>query len=419
MTRPRPHSPAELAARALGCLVVVPILLITAPPVLAGAPADPPAPRPAGKAGPARTAPAQAAAAPAGAVDAAAASDPMERLRLRLAERLAAPGAGPVTGTLDLQVGTRGVPSGAARAAGRGASPSKTAATDVPSAHDIARGHAEGIAWSPRTAGTPAHRVSAPASHGALPSNPAAPAHAAAGARRPANAGKGHGGEHPHWAYEGAGGPASWGALRPEFGLCANGQRQSPIDIRGGLAVDLEPVKFDYRPSAFSVIDNGHTVQVNLPPGNAIEVGGRRYELVQFHFHRPSEERIDGRQFEMSLHLVHKDPSGRLAVVGVLLGKGPAHPAVQTVWNNLPLERNEEAAARAQIDPAHLLPEDRRYYTYMGSLTTPPCSEGVQWVVMRTPVTVTPEQIELFARIYPMNARPVQSVAGRRILQSQ
>jgi carbonic anhydrase len=120
----------------------------------------------------------------------------------------------------------------------------------------------------------------------------------------------------------------------------------------------------------------------------------------------------------MSLHLVHKDPSGRLAVVAVLLGKGPAHPAVQTVWNNLPLEKLEEAPARAQIDPGHLLPEDRRYFTYMGSLTTPPCSEGVQWVVMRTPVTMTPEQIELFARIYPMNARPAQPVAGRRIMQS-
>jgi carbonic anhydrase len=166
------------------------------------------------------------------------------------------------------------------------------------------------------------------------------------------------------------------------------------------------------------VIDNGHTVQVNLPPGNAIEVGGRRYELVQFHFHRPSEERIDGRQFEMSLHLVHKDPTGRLAVVGVLLGKGPAHPAVQTVWNNLPLEQNEEAPARAQIDPGHLLPEDRRYYTYMGSLTTPPCSEGVLWMVMQQPVTVSAEQIDVFARLYAMNARPLQQASGHLIKQS-
>ncbi len=222
----------------------------------------------------------------------------------------------------------------------------------------------------------------------------------------------------PHWGYIGPAGPQTWGGLRPEFALCANGQRQSPIDIRGGLPVDLEPVKFDYKPTRFGVVDNGHTVQVNLQSGNAIEVNGRRFELQQFHFHRPSEERIDGRQFEMSLHLVHKDPEGRLAVVTLLFDKGPEHALLQRVWSNLPLERHEENQARSTLDVNELLPEDRRYYTYMGSLTTPPCTEGVQWVVMRQPVSAAAEQIELFARIYPMNARPVQSAAGRRILQS-
>jgi carbonic anhydrase len=159
-------------------------------------------------------------------------------------------------------------------------------------------------------------------------------------------------------------------------------------------------------------------VQVNVAPGNFIDIGGRRFELLQFHFHRPSEERIDGRQFELSVHLVHKDSEGKLAGVGVLLGKGAAQPVLQTVWSNLPLEKNQEAKARATLDPAQLLPSDRRYYTYMGSLTTPPCSEGVQWVVLRSPVSATPEQIDLFSRLYPMNARPVQSAAGRRILQS-
>jgi carbonic anhydrase len=161
-------------------------------------------------------------------------------------------------------------------------------------------------------------------------------------------------------------------------------------------------------------------VQANLGSGNHIELGGKRYELVQMHFHRPSEERIDGRQFEMSAHLVHKDDQGRLAVVALLLDKGPQpQPALQKVWNNLPLEKGEENAARVPMDLNELLPTDRRYYTYMGSLTTPPCSEGVQWVVMRQPVVVSAEQIELFARIYPMNARPLQQQAGRRILQSQ
>lgn len=221
-----------------------------------------------------------------------------------------------------------------------------------------------------------------------------------------------------HWAYNGEAGPKAWGGLKPEFAKCANGTRQSPIDIKGGIAVDLEPVQFDYKASPFRVIDNGHTVQVNIDGGNAIVVGGRRYELAQFHFHRPAEERIDGRSFEMSLHLVHKDPEGRLAVVGLLLDRGGPQPVVQTVWNNLPLEKGDEVSTRAVLDLNHLLPPDRGYYTYMGSLTTPPCSEGVLWMVMRQPVPVSPEQIDIFARLYPMNARPVQQAAGRMIKQS-
>jgi carbonic anhydrase len=220
------------------------------------------------------------------------------------------------------------------------------------------------------------------------------------------------------WSYSGLGGPQAWGRLKPEFSQCATGQRQSPIDIRDGIALDLDPVQFDYQPSAFSVIDNGHTVQVNVAAGNSIEVNGRRYALQQFHFHRPSEERINGRQFEMDAHLVHKDGEGRLAVVAVLLERGAAQPLLQTVWNNLPLEKNEEFAARAPIDLSQLLPADRRYYTYMGSLTTPPCSEGVLWLVMQQPVPMSAQQIDIFSRLYPMNARPIQRAAGRMIKQS-
>jgi len=221
-----------------------------------------------------------------------------------------------------------------------------------------------------------------------------------------------------HWTYNGDGGPESWGSLKPEFAKCSTGTRQSPIDIRGGVPVDLDPVQFDYRASGINVLDNGHTVQVNVGGGNSIEVMGRRYELVQFHFHRPSEERINGRQFDMVAHLVHKDPEGRLAVVAVLLDRGSAHPLVQTVWNNLPLEKGDEVPARATLDLTELLPKDRRYYTYMGSLTTPPCSEGVLWMVMQQPVTISNEQIAVFSRLYPMNARPIQSAAGRLIKQS-
>jgi len=220
------------------------------------------------------------------------------------------------------------------------------------------------------------------------------------------------------WSYSGQTGPQAWGRLKPEFRQCAVGQRQSPIDIREGIALDLEEVQFDYQPGSFSVIDTGHTVQVEVAAGNSIEVNGRRYALQQFHFHRPSEERIDGRQFEMDVHLVHRDAEGRMAVVAVLLERGAAQPLLQTVWNNLPLEKHEPQAARVQIDPSQLLPADRRYYTYMGSLTTPPCTEGVLWLVMQQPVTVSGQQIDIFSRLYPMNARPIQRATGRMIKQS-
>lgn len=232
----------------------------------------------------------------------------------------------------------------------------------------------------------------------------------AAAAKPPANI---------HWAYGGEGAPEHWGDLKPEYRLCAIGTRQSPIDIQGGIRVELETIQFEYRPSGFAVIDNGHTVQVNVAPGNSLTVMGRRYELQQFHFHRPSEERISGRQFDMSAHLVHRDAEGRLAVVAVLLERGRDQPIVQTVWNNLPLEKQQALPAQVQLDPTRLLPEDRGYYTYMGSLTTPPCSEGVLWMVMRQPVQISGEQIEIFAKLYPMNARPLQKDAGRLIKQSK
>ena len=278
----------------------------------------------------------------------------------------------------------------------------------------VAKAHATGDGMGLRVAAPP---PAAPAvvSHSSAKRVVHTPVSATAPPKRSTSAG--HGGA-AHWSYSGDAGPQTWGGLKPEFSMCTNGQRQSPIDIREGIAVDLEPVKFDYQASSFTVVDNGHTVQVNVAPGSSIEVSGRRFELKQFHFHRPSEERIDGRQFEMSAHFVHADAEGRLAVVGVLLAKGPVHPLVQTVWANLPLEKHSEQRARVLLDPAALLPTDRRYFTYMGSLTTPPCSEGVQWVVMRSPVAASPEQIDIFSRLYPMNARPPQSVAGRRIMQS-
>jgi carbonic anhydrase len=311
--------------------------------------------------------------------------DPLERLRQRLAEKLSTtkPADGPASSELRV-----------------------VAKLPEPAAAPKRPNHKVHVS-------TKAH---AAAGHAGKPAADAKPAPQHAHAAHAANAMQA---KHAHWSYQGDAGPQAWSQLKSEFSLCSSGQRQSPIDIRGGLAVELDPVRFDYQASRFAVVDNGHTVQVNLASGNSIEVAGKRFELVQFHFHRPSEERIDGKQFEMSLHLVHKDEQGRLAVVALLFDKGAAQPMLQRVWNNLPLEKNEELAARLPLELNALLPADRRYFTYMGSLTTPPCSEGVQWIVMREPVTASIEQIDLFARMYPMNARPLQASAGRRIMQSQ
>lgn len=224
---------------------------------------------------------------------------------------------------------------------------------------------------------------------------------------------------HIHWDYEGEGRPENWSKLDPRNKLCATGDRQSPIDIRDGIKVDLEPIQFDYRPSLFRIVDNGHTVQVGLGNGS-LTITGKTYELVQFHFHRPSEERINGRGFDMVAHLVHKSYDGQLAVVAVLMERGAENAFIQTLWNNLPLEKNVEVLPpTATVDLSTFLPASRNYYTYMGSLTTPPCSEGVLWLVMRQPVQVSAEQIAIFSRLYRNNARPIQPAAGRLIKEGR
>ena len=145
---------------------------------------------------------------------------------------------------------------------------------------------------------------------------------------------------------------------------------------------------------------------------------GRNYELVQFHFHKPSEERVNGRGFEMVVHLVHKDADGKFAVIAVLIERGKPQSAIQQVWNNLPLEKNQPQDALSALDLNQILPVKRDYYTYMGSLTTPPCTEGVLWMVMKEPIELSPEQLAIFNRLYPMNARPIQKSSGRLIKES-
>lgn len=222
--------------------------------------------------------------------------------------------------------------------------------------------------------------------------------------------------EGGHWTYKDHGGPSEWGSLSADFATCKTGKLQSPIDIRGAKAADLPAIRFDYKPSALKIIDNGHTIQVNYAPGSSIDVGGARYELVQFHFHRPSEEKIDGKSFPMVAHLVHKNSAGKLAVVAVLLDKGGASETIDSLWKNIPREKEKETAvANTTLDVTKLLPENRDYYTFQGSLTTPPCGEGVTWLVLKSPLKIADAQIAAFGKIYPLNARPVQPLNGRTI----
>jgi carbonic anhydrase len=234
-----------------------------------------------------------------------------------------------------------------------------------------------------------------------------------------ASAAQKHHPEHT-WDYGESRGPSHWGELKPEFALCKSGHRQSPIDIRNPRKVDLPPVQFDYRPSPLHIIDNGHTIMINYGPGSFMSVGGKKYALKQFHFHRPSEEKINGEGYEMVVHLVHADEEGELAVVAVLLQKGEDNRLVHELWNDLPKDKGKEGYLdRIQIDVAELLPADRGYYTFPGSLTTPPCSENVTWFVLKHPVTVSAAEIEQFSKLYRHDARPTQPLYDRVVLESK
>jgi carbonic anhydrase len=224
---------------------------------------------------------------------------------------------------------------------------------------------------------------------------------------------------YAHWSYDGEGAPANWAKLRGDYATCGTGRRQSPIDIRDGIRVDLEPIAFDYKLTQFRIVDNGHTIQVNVGEGSTISVMGRTYQLRQFHFHKPGEERVNGRTYDMGVHFVHQDDEGKLAVVAVLLEKGAENSLIQTLWNNMPLEVDQEVAPAVAIDLKTLLPENRAYYTYMGSLTTPPCTEDVLWMVLKQSMPVSPDQVAIFSRLYKNNARPVQPSNGRLIKESR
>lgn len=220
---------------------------------------------------------------------------------------------------------------------------------------------------------------------------------------------------HPHWGYEGKGGPANWGHMSKENSACSEGKNQSPIDIKGAKEEDLADIAFNYKPTGLNIVNNGHTVQVNYDKGSSVTIDGVEYEFVQFHFHAPSEHTVGGKPFPVENHFVHKNARGELAVIGVLIEEGAENAAYSEVMKNLPAKAEEKKTVDVQINADSLMPGDRTFFRYMGSLTTPPCSEGVKWSVLKTPVQLSKAQLDSFRNIFKMNARPVQPVNAREV----
>ena len=214
-----------------------------------------------------------------------------------------------------------------------------------------------------------------------------------------------------HWSYDGDMGPERWGK---EFPTCAKGKSQSPLDIKGPFVKSRTVVTTDYKEGPLKMINNGHTIQVNVTPGSKIRIDGVAHELLQFHFHRPSEEKIDGKPMAMVVHFVHKSAEGKLAVLGVLLKEGNENPGIKTLWANMPMEEGPEVTPEGvNFNPANLLPREFDFYSYEGSLTTPPCTEGVRFYILKSTVNVAKEQVAAFP--FKRNARPVQELNGREI----
>lgn len=222
------------------------------------------------------------------------------------------------------------------------------------------------------------------------------------------------------WTYGEAPG---WSDLDPDYATCNTGKEQSPIDIRNAQTVDLPPLQFESKLGPLRyVTNNGHTIRVNYHPGNQnfLIASGKPYELAQFHFHHPSEEYIDGKPHEMEAHLMYKASDGKVAGVTVFVRPGNANPTVKTVWQHMPSREGQEEVAGIEINPGELLPRDTAaYYIYIGSVTAPPCTEGVTWLVLKTPIEMSTEQIQAFAKLYPNNARPPQPLNGRVVKQSR
>lgn len=227
---------------------------------------------------------------------------------------------------------------------------------------------------------------------------------------------------HAHWSYTGEGDPTHWGDLDPKYAECKLGSSQSPINISAQNTVQtigLKPIKFDYHTTANSVINNGHSVQVNINPGSTITIDGKTFELKQFHFHTPSENHINGHEFPLEAHFVHAAKDGSLAVVAVMFEDGKENPIINKIWNKMPHHHGEKAKFNLSASMINkMLPKNKEYYRFNGSLTTPPCSEGVRWFVMKNYSEVSAEEVKEFLHtMHHPNNRPIQPINARKVLQ--
>ncbi|WP_192360758.1 carbonic anhydrase [Mesorhizobium mediterraneum] len=222
--------------------------------------------------------------------------------------------------------------------------------------------------------------------------------------------------EGVHWSYQGKGGPEHWGALDGANAACSAGAQQSPLNLTGAIKADIPQIGIDWKADGGTIVNNGHTIQINVPEGSTLTRGGRTYDLLQFHFHAPSEHLVEGKTFPMEVHFVHKNrESGGLGVLGVFLTPGAKNEALASLAAAFPAEADGEASVE-DVDPNGLLPASLDYWSYEGSLTTPPCSEIVDWMVAREPLQVGAADIDKFTALYPMNARPVLAPNRRFIL---
>lgn len=222
---------------------------------------------------------------------------------------------------------------------------------------------------------------------------------------------------HPVWGYEGLLGPENWANFDPSFRLCKEGTEQSPIDLKFNKPQKGGDIEFAYKTTGISIVDNGHTVQVNFEPGNMAKIRGQDYELKNIHFHAQAEHTISKKRHPLEAHLVHQNFKGEFAVIGVFFKPGHENEAIKAIWTRIPKEKEiEKPVTDIRLNPMAFIPPKLTYYTYSGSLTTPPCKEGVNWNVFNTPMELSAEQLNGFTALYPNNYRPTQDLNGRKVL---